>query len=226
MSKKDGKISIKTYELLIDEIDLAVKNKGRKISKINDPDVRRLISKASSAVLISGVSLTAIIGSSAVISTGAANALGLSVAGAGTAGIIGGVGAAGTAGLIGGASAAGSAGIISGVGGVSFGSAAATGAAAGSLAGPAGIAIGAAAGLIVGGLVGLFAGKSVQRKNNQRMQAANQRVLSKQNTIIRTIKKEVEVLITKVELKDREIERLKYLLGVLEINNEIVESIA
>ena len=240
---KVKKISVKTYEVLVDEIELARK-KDRTISSISNSKVAEIIENTSKNALSSKETLTALLGTG-VASGLVAGMTGIEVftgvAGSGAAGLIGGTTAgavgAGTAGLIGGTTAgavgAGTAGFIGGEAIVVGATGAAAGLTAGAeagatggiLGGPVGIVIGVAAGTVVGGLGGLLFGKVLKKKDEQRKQAADQKILSKQNTIIKELMKEIQVLSEKSQFKEKEIERLKYIVGVLTVNDSIMSNI-
>lgn len=195
MSKK---ISLKTFEGILKEVDKASIDKNRAISDIEDRDVKKLIiscSDHSKKYGISELGLAAEIGF----------ASGLNAAGA-LGGVAGGM-------AVGGAAAGGGASIMGVVGG---GAAAVEGAAGGAAAGAPVPIIGPIIGAGVGLLVGAAAGALLMSKQKQKKERLYQEAISKQNTMIRALTNEVHSLQSQYNMKDNQIKRLEYLLGVLE----------
>lgn len=194
------KVTLDTLEAILNEVDKASYNKSRVISDIQNRDARQIIQDCSDYSLKHGIA-------------GLGIAAGLGVAGA-AGGIAAGLGGAAAGGGIaaGGGLAAGGGTIMGIVGG---GAAAAEGAAAGAAAGSAvpivGTLIGAGVGLLVGGLVG----GAITAKQKQKRERLYQEAISKQNGQISALTREVQSLQDKINKKDAEIARLKYLVGVL-----------
>ena len=187
-------VSLDTLEAILNEVDKASINKSRVISDIQNRDARQIIQDCANYSLKHGIA-------------GLGSAAGLGVAGA-VGGIAAGIGGAAAGGGI----AAGGGTIMGLVGG---GAAAAEGAAAGAAAGSAvpivGTLIGAGVGLIIGGIVG----STITAKQKQKRERLYQEAISKQNGQISTLTREVQSLQDKINKKDEEIARLKYLVGVL-----------
>ena len=194
------KVTLDTLEAILNEVDKASYNKSRVISDIQNRDARQIIQDCSDYSLKHGIA-------------GLGIAAGLGVAGA-AGGIAAGLGGAAAGGGIaaGGGLAAGGGTIMGIVGG---GAAAAEGAAAGAAAGSTvpivGTLIGAGVGLLVGGLVG----GAITAKQKQKRERLYQEAISKQNGQISALTREVQSLQDKINKKDAEIARLKYLVGVL-----------
>jgi predicted RNase H-like nuclease (RuvC/YqgF family) len=71
--------------------------------------------------------------------------------------------------------------------------------------------IGAGVGLLVGGIIG----GTITAKQKQKRERLYQEAISKQNGQISALTREVQSLQDKINKKDAEIARLKYLVGVL-----------
>ncbi len=191
MSKK---ISLKTFEGILKEVDKASIDKNRAISDIEDRDVKKLIISCSDHSKKYGISELG-------LAAGIGFASGLNAAGA-LGGVAGGM-------AVGGAATGGGASIMGVVGG---GAAAVEGAAAGAPVPIIGPIIGAGVGL----LVGAAAGALLMSKQKQKKERLYQEAISKQNTMIRALTNEVHSLQSQYNMKDNQVKRLEYLLGVLE----------
>lgn len=196
MSKK---VTIETIENVLKEMDKAVIFKNRTSSDIEDLEVKALIEKGSEVALKN-------------------NPMKYGIA-LGVGGLAAGGGAAIAGAVIGGGAAAGGGAAIAGIGSgvVAAKAGAAAGAAAGAPVPVIGPIVGGAAGIVVGAIVGVAVGK--KRKN--KIEALHKEVLEKQNGAIKALNEELEELSKKNEIKDNEIERLKYILGCITAFNDI-----
>ena len=202
------KITLDTIEAVLKEVDIASRNKRRVISDINNPEVRQIIKDESDHAIKHGiVGLGIAAGLSGVVTIGAVTATSSIAAG------IGGSAVAVGSGIIAGSSIASGSTIMGLVGG---------GAAAGSSFPIIGTAIGAATGLIGG----LLFGSRRKKKQMQKKQMLYQMAIGKQNSQIKALKNEVLSLQEKQEKSNREIEHLKYLLGVLSTHEDVITLLA
>lgn len=202
MSKK---ITLKTLEVILKEVDKASSDKMRVISDIHDRDAREIIHKCSDYSLKNGI-----------YGLGISAGLGIVGAASGMATAFGGATA-------GGSLAAGGATIMSFAGGsVAAAECAAAGATAGSTVPVVGTIIGAGIGLLVGALFGA----GITAKQKQKKERLYQEAISKQNTLIKVLTNEVHSLQNKDSKKQSEISRLKYLIGVLQAYVETRDALA
>lgn len=199
-------VTLKTIEEFIAEIDRAASDKSRTISDIKNSKLKKLICDGAAAAITSGA--FGITAASLGLQSGAT------------------IGGAVIGGSAGGASAAGVAGgaVIKSL--VSGGAAAATGAGAGAAAGSAVPVIGTVIGGIVGVGVGILAGRASAKKQATEKQRLYQEIVSKQNREIMQLKSEVNKYKSMYNKSSQDNERLKYLLGVLDINEEIKTTMA
>lgn len=195
------KVTLKTVENVLKEIERAAFNEYRISSDIENEEVKKIIERGCEVVMKN-------------------NAAGIAVGAGGMA--AGGVAAAGAL-LGGGAAAGGAAAGGAAIGGVAMGisgGAAAAGAGAGAVAGAPipiiGPIVGGVAGLAIGAIVGI----TIDRHNKNETEALKQQVLKKYE-MIEKLKKELEELKEKVNLQEREIARLKYIIGCLAAFNDI-----
>ena len=193
------KVTLDTLEAILNEVDKASFNKSRVISDIQDKKARRIIQECSETVLKKSPSLLGVAGAAGGIAAG----LGGAAAG-------GGIAAGGA--LAGGGFAAGGGTIMGFLGGSA---AAAEGAAAGAAAGSAFPIVGTLIGAGVGLLLGVIIGGAITAKQKQKRERLYQEAISKQNGQISALTREVQSLQDKINKKDAEIARLKYLVGVL-----------
>ena len=199
------KVTLDTLEAILNEVDKASYNKSRVISDIQNRDARQIIQDCSDYALKHGIA-----GLGIAAGLGVAGAAGGIAAGLGGAAAGGGIAAGGA--IAGGGLAAGGGTIMGLVGGSA---AAAEGAAAGAAAGSAvpivGTLIGAGVGLLIGGIIGGI----ITAKQKQKRERLYQEAISKQNGQTSALTREVQSLQDKINKKDAEIARLKYLVGVL-----------
>ena len=211
MSKK---ITLKTVENILKEVELAARDDHRVISDIDNRAVKEIV-KISSDITIKK--------SAAGIALGAGGAAAVGAAGAGA--IIGGGAAAGGAAggaILGGGAAAGGVAIMGLGGGGAAAAGASAGAAAGSVVPVVGTIIGAAAGLGIGVITGLVIGK--QQKNKR--ESLNQEILSKQNAEINILIKECEQLRKELYEKTAEnVELQAYAEALMKDNEELKKKI-
>lgn len=204
------KITLNTLEAILKEVDEASLNKSRIISDIQNKNVRLIIQEYSDYSLKHGLAGLGVVAGLGVAAGGAA---GLGAAGLGAAG-----------GAVAGGSAAAGGGTIMGL--VGGGAAAAEGAAAGAAAGSAvpivGTLIGAGVGLLIGGLIG----GTIAIKQRQKKERLYQEVMSKQNGQIKALVKEVQSLQENDRKSNAQIDRLKYLLGVLSSYADVKAALA
>ena len=195
------KITLGTLELILKEVDEASNNKARVISDIQNSQVRQIIQDYSEHALKHGIPTLGIAAGIVVsgAAVGVAGGVGGAAAGAGTATILGVVG--------------GSAAAVEG---------AAAGATAGSVVPIVGTLIGAGVGLLVGGLIG----GTIIAKQKQKRESLYQVAISKQNGQISALANEVNSLKDKINKKDEEISRLKYLLGLLSLFEDTKTALA
>ena len=193
------KVTLDTLEAILNEVDKARDDKSRVISDIEDKKVREIIQECSDYSINNGIAVLGIAAGIGFVGAASGIAAGLGGAAAGSGIAAGGLAAGG--------------GAIMGL--VGSGAAAAEGAAAGAAAGSAvpivGTLIGAGFGLLIGGLIG----GSITAKQKQKRERLYQEAISKQNSQISALKREVQSLQNKIKKKDAEIARLKYLVGVL-----------
>jgi phage tail tape-measure protein len=95
------------------------------------------------------------------------------------------------------------------------------GAAAGSFIPVVGTLIGVGVGLTVG----IFAGKHSKQKQQNKIIALQKEILQNQNTIINSLKKQLQELEEKYRETVKNNERYKYLLSLLMVNNELVSAL-
>ncbi len=192
------KVTLGTLEAVLSEVDKANDNRDRVISDIQNRDARQIIQNCSDYALKHGIDVSEIAAGLGVRGVAGGIAAGLGAAGV-AGGIAAGLGAAGAVGGIGGAAAGG---------GLAF---AAAGAAAGAPVPIVGPLIGAGVGLLIGGIFG----GAVTAKQKQKRECLYQEAIAKQNGAISALVREVQNLQDKINKKDAEIARLKYLMGVL-----------
>ena len=187
------KVTFKTLWNVLEEIKRGATDKSRTTSNVSDIQIRKIVEK----------------GTEIGISSGFAKGIGLAAVGA----------TAGAAALGTGTGAIASGGATAlGVAAFSAKAGAATGAAAGSAVPVVGTIIGAGVGLLAGVLVGwLFA-----NKNKNEKQRLNQEVLAQQNGIIKQLIKEKEELEKGHNRTQQQIERYKYIIGLLMGNNDLM----
>lgn len=206
MSKK---ITLKTLEVILKEVDKASSDKMRVISDIHDRDAREIIHKCSDYSLKNGI-----------YGLGISAGLGIVGAASGMATAFGGATA-------GGSLAAGGATIMSFAGGsVVAAECAAAGATAGATAGSTVPVVGTIIGAGIGLLVGALFGAGITAKQKQKKERLYQEAISKQNTLIKVLTNEVHSLQNKDSKKQSEISRLKYLIGVLQAYVETRDALA
>ena len=203
------KLTLNTLEAILKEVDEASLNKSRIISDIQNRNVRLIIQECSDYSFKHG-------------NAGLVVAAGLGAAGVG--GAVAGLGAAGVGGAVAGGGAAAGGGTIMGL--LGGGAAAAEGAAAGAAAGSAvpivGTIIGAGVGLIIGGLIG----GSITANQKKKKARLYQEAISKQNGQIKALVKEVQSLQENDRKSNAQIDRLKYLLGVLSSYADVKAALA
>lgn len=191
MSKK---VTFKTLENVLKEIDRAALNQHRVTSDIENDDVRVIIERGTQSAITCGIPK-----------------LGVAAIGAG-------LGAAGVGlGAAGGAAAAGGT-IMAITGG---GVAAAEGAAVGAAAGAPIPIVGPIIGAVVGLGVGVAVGMGVKQRSKNKMDNLYQDVIKKQNGIIEALIKELERLKAQLNRSKEDNARLQYLLGCLAAYAEI-----
>lgn len=198
-------VTLKNIQEFIDEIDRAASDKSRTISDISNSKLKKLICS----------------GAAVAINTGA---FGITAASLGlqSGATIGGV-------AIGGAGGAGAAGVAGGtvIKSLAAGGAAASGAGAGAAAGNTFLpVIGAIIGAGVGLGVGIFAGRASAQKQATEKERLYQEIISKQNIVNIQLKSEVNKYKSAYYKSDQENERLKYILGILKINEELKKALA
>lgn len=187
-------------------MEKGAKDKTRTIKTISNPKVKEIVSQELKQAVDLGMLST----SSETLST---NTIVGTLGGAGTGTLIGTLGGVGTGMVSTGISLGGSA--FAATGG------AATGAAAGSAVPVVGTAIGALVGLGVGVIIG----KHNKQKNEQKKERLMQEVMSKQNTIIRSLEKELTELKKKYAEAVKQNERYKYIIGILMANEELKKAV-
>lgn len=196
MIKQEAFMSKTTYEdlfELVKEMEIGAKDKTRTIKDISNEKVQALISQESNQAISAGVT-TAITASTTAV-TGA---------------LIGTIGGAGT-GIV-------STGLTTlGVSALSATGGAAAGATAGSVVPVVGTIVGAAVGVGIGVIVG----EHIKKENEQKQERLNQEVLSKQNTIIRSLEHDLDVLKEKYGEAVKQNDRYKYIIGILMANEEL-----
>lgn len=200
-------VTLKTIEEFIAEIDRAASDKSRTISDIKNSKLKKLICDGAAAAITSG-------------------AFGITAASLGlqSGATIGGAVIGGSASGAGAASVAGGA-VIKSL--VSGGTAAATGAGAGATAGNTFLpVIGGIIGAGVGLGAGIIAGRASAKKQAAEKLRLYQEIIKKQNIINMKIESEKNQYKSKYNKSAQDNERLKYLLGVLDINKELKSTLA
>ena len=188
-----GKVTYDDLFELVREMERGAKDRSRTLGNISNSTVRSMLQSESKMAINAGVTKVILAGG-----TGATGA------------VIGSVGGAGT-GIV-------STGLVSlGITSLTAAGGAAAGGAAGSVIPVVGTVIGAAVG--VG--VGLFVGNRISKKNAEKKRRLMQEVMSKQNTIIRDLEKELEELKQKYGESVAQNERYKYIIGILMANEEL-----
>lgn len=200
-------VTLKTIEEFIAEIDRAASEKSRTISDIKNSKLKRLICDGSAAAITSGA--FGITAATLGLQSGATiggTVIGSSAGGAGAASVAGGV-------------------VIKSI--VSGGAAAATGAGTGATAGNTVLpVIGGIIGAGVGLSAGIIAGRASAKKQAAEKLRLYQELLVKQNIINMKIESEKNQYKSMYNKSVQDKERLKYLLGMLNINDEIKNTLA
>lgn len=189
-------VTLKTIEEFIEEIDRAASDKSRTISDISNSKVKKLICSGAAAAIT--------IGAFGITATSLGLQSGATIGGV----AIGGVGGAGAAGV---------------TGGTVIKSLAAGGAGAGAAAGNTVLPV---IGMIIGAGVGILAGRASAKKQATEKQHLYQEIVSKQNREIRQLQSEVNKYKSMYNKSSQDNERLKYLIGVLDINKELKTAMA
>lgn len=189
-----SKIEFEDLFELVKEMEIGAKDKTRTIKSISNKKVKEIISQESKQAIDLGVT--------SAISTAVA-----------TSTLIGTIGGAGS-------------GIVStGISAMGITAMSATGGAvAGGTVGSALPVIGTIVGVAVGVGVGLVVGEHVKKEQEQEKERLMQEVLSKQNTIIRSLEGELEVLKRKYGEAVKHNDRYKYIIGILMANEELKKS--
>lgn len=186
-----GKIEFEDLFELVKEMEAGAKDKSRTIKDISNEKVKEMVRQESKQAIDLGVT-------SAISTTVATSTLVGTIGGAGSGIISTGISAMGITAM----SATG-------------------GAAAGGTVGSAIPVVGVIVGAVIGAGIGVAVGEHINKEKEQKKERLMQEVLSKQNTIIRSLERELDALKKNYGEAVKQNDRYKYIIGILMANEEL-----